>query len=326
MKKFIFAILFLFPLTICAQSNTPTTPEEQLAKAQKQLEEAQKAVEKAKAEAEKAKQEKAKAEAKAKEKAAAKAKSEADKAAEKALREKQAAIQEQIKKAQAEAERLKAEAKKLNAETEKIASESSGSPATSGWTVPNTANRSRVAKTNSAQVANTEVNEAKYLSGAIPEVDGKVVFTLDLDVPGKNAQEIYDMAYAYLDDLSQGPEQFDESAVVLLNQNDHIIAARYKEWLTFSNNFISLDRTVFSYTVIAQCSDQHLHLTMERMNYNYEEGRSTGFKTSAEEWITDKYGLNKKQDKLSKLSGKFRRKTIDRKDELFNGIENALLH
>lgn len=325
MKKFIFAILFLFPLTIYAQTNTTLTPEEQLAKAQKQLEEAQKAVAKAKAEAEKAKQEKAKAEAKAKEKAA-KAKSEADKVAEKALKEKQAAIEEQIKKAQAEAERLKAEAKKLNAETEKIASDNPEKPSTSGWTVPTKADRSRIAKTNAAKVTNTEIDEAKYLSGAIPEVDGKVVFTLDIDVPGKNAQQIYDITYNYLDEVSQGPDQFDESAVVLLNQKDHIIAARYKEWLTFSNSFISLDRTIFNYTVIAQCSDQHIHLTMERMNYNYEEGRSTGFKTSAEEWITDKYGLTKKGNKLSKLSGKFRRKSIDRKDELFNGIQNALLH
>ena len=36
------------------------------------------------------------------------------------------------------------------------------------------------------------------------------------------------------------------------------------------------------------------------------------------------YGLTKKQDKLARLSGKFRRKTIDRKDYLFETFTNAL--
>jgi len=44
----------------------------------------------------------------------------------------------------------------------------------------------------------------------------------------------------------------------------------------------------------------------------------------AEEWITDRYGLNKKQTKLARVSGKFRKKTIDRKDYLFNKFNDLL--
>jgi len=44
----------------------------------------------------------------------------------------------------------------------------------------------------------------------------------------------------------------------------------------------------------------------------------------AEEWINDRYGLNKKQTKLARVSGKFRRKTIDRKDYLFNRFTKLL--
>ena len=44
----------------------------------------------------------------------------------------------------------------------------------------------------------------------------------------------------------------------------------------------------------------------------------------ADEWITDKYALNKKKTKLLKGSGKFRRKTIDRKDNIFGKICKAL--
>ena len=44
----------------------------------------------------------------------------------------------------------------------------------------------------------------------------------------------------------------------------------------------------------------------------------------AEEWITDENALNKKKDNLSKYSGKFRRKTIDRKDNIFETLLEAL--
>ena len=48
------------------------------------------------------------------------------------------------------------------------------------------------------------------------------------------------------------------------------------------------------------------------------------FHYSAEEWITDKYCVNKKHTKLLPVSGKFRRKTIDRKDYLFNRFNTIL--
>ena len=40
--------------------------------------------------------------------------------------------------------------------------------------------------------------------------------------------------------------------------------------------------------------------------------------------FTDEYALNKKKDKLLRISGKFRRKTIDRKDFIFNKFDNLL--
>ena len=35
--------------------------------------------------------------------------------------------------------------------------------------------------------------DPKYLEGAVPVVNGEVCWTLDLSVPGKNAQQIYDL-------------------------------------------------------------------------------------------------------------------------------------
>ena len=62
---------------------------------------------------------------------------------------------------------------------------------------------------------------------------------------------------------------------------------------------------------------------MLHIRYLYEEERAPQ-RLSAEEWITDKEAVNKKNTKLLPLSGKFRRKTIDRKDYLFNKFESLL--
>lgn len=169
--------------------------------------------------------------------------------------------------------------------------------------------------------------DPKYLSGAVPLVDGKVVFTLDKAVPGMSADEIYVKVYDFLNAMTKEENQFEASKVAVVNKGEHIIAARYKEWLVFQNSFLSLDRTVFNYTIIAKTSDGHLHLTMERMGYQYEKDRadvSEGLETKAEDWITDQEALTKKKNKLAKYSGKFRRKTIDRKDYIFGQICQTL--
>lgn len=168
--------------------------------------------------------------------------------------------------------------------------------------------------------------DPKYLVGAIPMVDGKIVFTLDYDVPGKSAQQIYDIIYNVLNDMTKQEGQFKESQVALVNKQDHIFAARYKEWLVFQNTFLSLDRTVFNYTIIATCTDGHANVTLSRISYQYEQDRpdSQGVETVAEEWITDESALNKKKTKLARYTGKFRRKTIDRKDNIFETIIAAL--
>lgn len=171
------------------------------------------------------------------------------------------------------------------------------------------------------------VTDPKYLAAdAVPLVDGKVVFTLDEDVPGKSAQEIYDIVYATLEDMTKAENQFEESKIALVNKTEHVIAAKFREWLVFRSTALTLDRTVFNYTIIANCSDGHLNLTLSRISYAYELDRNdvSGMTTSAEEWITDKYAVNKARTKLRRHTGKFRQKTIDRKNIIFKTIMYAL--
>ena len=281
MKKIIIPIFMLLPL-MTAQAQTVLTEEQQLEQAQKQLEAAKKALEVAKIKAQ-----------------AAKLKAQAD----------------SINAASA-----KAEAKKAHAtEPEPVVVKEPTTP-TTGWAVPVTvAAKPKEAAKPANKLANgtTAKVDMKYLAGAITYNDeNKIEFTLDTDANGKTAKQIYDIVLKYMSELTQN-EQNIASRVALVNDAEHIIANTMDEWLVFSQSFISLDRTEFKYQLIAKISDNHLNLSLCRIIYNYEEGRSTGFKEPAEEVISDKIALNKKQNDLAKIFGKFRRCTIDRKDQIF---------
>ncbi len=282
MKKIIIPIFMLLPLMTAQAQTVLTEEQQQLEQAQKQLEAAKKALEVAKIKAQ-----------------AAKLKAQAD----------------SINAASA-----KAEAKKAHAtEPEPVVVKEPTTP-TTGWAVPVTvAAKPKEAAKPANKLANgtTAKVDMKYLAGAITYNDeNKIEFTLDTDANGKTAKQIYDIVLKYMSELTQN-EQNIASRVALVNDAEHVIANTMDEWLVFSQSFISLDRTEFKYQLIAKISDNHLNLSLCRIIYNYEEGRSTGFKEPAEEVISDKIALNKKQNDLAKIFGKFRKCTIDRKDQIF---------
>ena len=323
MKKLIISILLFLPL-MSVQAQSVLTPQQQLEEAQKKLEEAKKAVEEAKQKAEAAKK---KAEEEAKRKAAEEAKAKAEK------------IQQQIKEAEAETARLKAEAARLNAEANGAAATTAAPEATtapaapaattatpattasqgSGWVIP-TATKKETPKP-AAQVNGAKLKEdPKYLEGAITfDEQGKIVFDTEIEAPGKSAAQLYDLVFDYMSGLTQDKES-KASRMALVNKDEHIIANAMDEWLVFSNSFISLDRTECKYNLIAKITDGKVSLSINHINYTYEEGRQTGFKLPAEEVIIDKVALTKKKNDLARIFGKFRKKTIDRKDQIFNEI------
>ncbi len=166
--------------------------------------------------------------------------------------------------------------------------------------------------------------EAKYLVGAVPVVDGKVVFEKTIQAPGKTQQQIHDILLAEFEKMTKESNQFEQSRIVLDGQEDNAhVAASYQEWLVFKNKPLVLDRTRMFYHLIADISDGAATVKMTRIYYLYDEER-TPTTYQAEEWITDRYGLKRNQKKLSRVSGKFRKKTIDRKDYIFNRLEQLL--
>ena len=166
--------------------------------------------------------------------------------------------------------------------------------------------------------------DARYLAGAVPVVDGKVTFTTTIAAPGKTADQVYDIMLSELKKLTQGEEQYkDKSRVTLDDRQNHQLVATCQEQLVFKRKPLNFDFTRLMYYLKVDCNDGEAVLTLTRIHYLYDEERDPQEYT-AEDWITDRYGLTKKQDKLARVSGKFRRKTIDRKDYLFEQFTNAL--
>lgn len=165
--------------------------------------------------------------------------------------------------------------------------------------------------------------DAKYLAGAVPTVDGKVVFSTTLKAPNKSANEIYSILKKYMLRMTKEKNQFETSSLSIQDSVNHMLAGVYQEWLVFKSSGLSLDRTRFKYTLIAQCEDGKADITISRISYLYEEERNPQ-KYTAEEWITDENALRKSKQKLLPMSGKFRRKTVDRKDYLFNKMQSLL--
>ena len=186
------------------------------------------------------------------------------------------------------------------------------------WAQDNTWERAEVEETE----VKKELKDAKYLKGAVTEVDGKVVFSTTINAPGKTADQVFDIVKTYLTKMT-GEKNQEVARIVIDDKEKHELGATFNEWLVFKSNPIMLDQTRMLYALKVRCSDGKADITMSNIRYIYEENRKPQHYT-AEEWISDKEALNKKGTRLLPLSGKFRRKTIDRKDYIFNKFESLL--
>ena len=173
-------------------------------------------------------------------------------------------------------------------------------------------------------MAHKDDKNPKYLLGAVPEVDGVVTFQKDFSVTDKNEQQIYDILLMAGAIQNQQPHY---TRIVSEEKENSTIVARIEEYMTFKRiPVVSLDRTRFRYLLSAIVKGQKVSLTITQISYYYNEDMDgkNGVPYKAEEWITDKEAVNKKGTKLYPRSGKFRRLTIDRVEEIFQGFMDAL--
>ena len=168
--------------------------------------------------------------------------------------------------------------------------------------------------------------DAKYLRGAVPEKDGIVTFTTNFRVPGKTQADIFPVIADYVKSLVAAGRQDLRTRLVSEDAAQGEVVAKVEEIMTFKKKFLNWDHTYFRYLISAVCSPEgQVNMTITQISYYYQfdqEGNN-GETYRAEEWISDKEAVNKKGTKLYPRSGKFRRKTVDRVEEIFKAAKAA---
>ncbi|MBP1530997.1 MAG: DUF4468 domain-containing protein [Bacteroidaceae bacterium] len=169
------------------------------------------------------------------------------------------------------------------------------------------------------------VDDSKYLAGAVPEKDGIVTFTKSFSVPGKTAQQISETLQTYFNRLVENSITAPGNYARIMGAEQDSIVARACEWMVFKKKPLYLDRTRFRYQIKAVVNGNRVTLSLSNITYYYGEDNEgeNGVIFKAEEWISDSEALNKAQTKLYPKSGKFRRKTVDRVDEIFDDAMDA---
>ena len=164
-------------------------------------------------------------------------------------------------------------------------------------------------------------DDSRYLTGAVPEENGKVVFNKTFSIPGMSQDAVFDRILQWMDARLKKNEN--NSRVVYTKKEEGQIVGLGEEWIVFKSSALSLDRTKIIYTLTALCQPEECTLRIERIRFEYREGEDKE-KYDAEEWISDKYALNKSKTKLVRGLAKWRRKTVDFTDTLFGEAANAL--
>lgn len=165
---------------------------------------------------------------------------------------------------------------------------------------------------------------SKYLAGAVPVTpEGYVYFDQTYDVPGKSKAELFELLRDYTQkEIVEAPDHLEQARITEADASTGIISASIEEYLYFKRKALTMDRVRFYYQLIYRIEDGKFNVEMRRLHYIYDDlPQPEDFR--AEKWITDGEALNSSKTKLKRISGKFRRFTIDRKDEIFRGAAQA---
>lgn len=166
----------------------------------------------------------------------------------------------------------------------------------------------------------------KYGRGAVPEDEnGNVYFTQTVIIP-ENMSE--DICYEILMNWAKGRfAQPYAQAGRILNEDSKTrrFIFHVDQMIVFKNTALVADESKISYNFSVAVKDGQFTMTMTDIKYRYEEGREGGGKAfPAEDWITDKEAYNRAGTKFLRSTGKFRIKTIDLKELLFQKATDSV--
>ena len=163
--------------------------------------------------------------------------------------------------------------------------------------------------------------ENYYLAGAVPEVNGKVVFSHEINAPNLSKDQIFDAILAWANTRFK-TDKGNWGMVAYSNKEEGQIACYGNEYIVFADKTFSLDRAKINYRMNFVCTPGKCNVEVTNITYLYPEDSRE--RLAAEEWITDKQAMNKDQTKLINRIAKFRIKTIDLVESLNEGAQKSL--
>lgn len=166
---------------------------------------------------------------------------------------------------------------------------------------------------------NANHEDSYYLKGAVPEVNGKIVFSKEFSISGMSKDEVYAKTKEWMDSRMQ--QNANKSRVAYTNEEKGQLAANGEEYIVFSNSALSLDRTKVMYQMVADCNDGKCVLQIKNIRYDYPNEKEIYV---AEDWISDEVALTKDQSRLARGFAKWRRKTVDFVDDMNESLQKAL--
>jgi len=160
-------------------------------------------------------------------------------------------------------------------------------------------------------------DRSKYLEGAVPEVNGKVVFSKIIPVNNPISEpELFNLMNKWAEENYNGSDN--SNRVLLSSLEDKDIACLGEMNLVFRKSLLILDQAQMSYQLIISIGQNKCDVAVRNIRYQY-----TDYKTpvAAEELISDELAFNKKKGKLNRYYDKFRIHTVDSINNIFNSID-----
>ena len=155
--------------------------------------------------------------------------------------------------------------------------------------------------------AKEKKDDSKYLVGAVKTENGLITFSKTFTIKGMTEEQLKPLVLGYIKTtLVGGGIEGPRTRLVSDGKEDGLMVARVEEWMVFKKKFAYLDAARFRYTVTASVKGSTVSMKINQISYLYDEK------------IDDENGLNKTKTKLHVGSGKFRRKTCDRAEQIFN--------
>ena len=181
------------------------------------------------------------------------------------------------------------------------------------------------ARRQAKKVSELKLDKQNYWIGKVPVVDGLATFQKTIVCPGKSQAQLMESMTAVVENIIAASKLENASSLVPQDAAQGQVIATVGELMYFKNKAWEADFTKFYYQLTANCTDGKVTLTINHLQYRYEEGREEGGNyLKAEGWITDDGVFNNSKTKFLKEPAKFRRATIDRANAIFKLAQDAV--